>query len=536
MDALTRQAASGHGAGAAALLTIVLVTLLVGARIDNRVVGLFHDDGIYVVVGQALADGRGHRIVSLPGEPHQTKYPPLYAAGLALASQAAPAFPESIRWFKRMNLLFVALALAGVWYWTRDHLAPATRVLALAVIGTCPGVVSLSDYVMTDVAFLAGTVWYCRLWRRASEDDTTSAHLAVAAVSAAAVLTRSVGIAMVITSVAACLWRRQWGRALLHATLPGLAFAGWMLWANQHRVPDAGALLTYYVEYEASAADYVPHNAGLARDIVLGNIVLAASGVALPLGPAWGVWGMAYVPLLLAGVWRSLTGGLQVSLLFGIIYLGLVFLHPFAPHRYLLPLVPIVVFLVLSGAEHVAHLVSRQFRRHAPPGLAAAVVASTVLVPNLWLFEVGRRDAADAVRGWYGRDLGYRWSGFEETFSWIRSHTRPGDVLGTMFDGSYFLHTGRQAVRPWVHHPETYFYPVGHAQPFVGEPRTVLAALRALGVTHVILDPATGSVAGEAATAMLRTLLSLPEAGSELAFTSSDGLHHVYRLRPASPP
>lgn len=531
MDALTRQAASGHGAGAAALLTIVLVTLLVGARIDNRVVGLFHDDGIYVVVGQALADGRGHRIVSLPGEPHQTKYPPLYAAGLALASQAAPAFPESIRWFKRMNLLFVALALAGVWYSTRDHLAPATRVLALAVIGTCPGVVSLSDYVMTDVAFLAGTVWYCRLWRRASEDDTTSAHLAVAAVSAAAVLTRSVGIAMVITSVAACLWRRQWGRALLHATLPGLAFAGWMLWAGQHRVPDAGALLAYYVEYERSAVGYILQNPDLARDIVVGNIVLAASGMALPLGPAWGALGMAYVLLLMTGVGRSLTSGPRLPLLFGAVYLGLVLLHPFAPHRYLLPLVPLVVFLILNGTERVAHVVSRRFQCRARPGVAAAIAASTVLVPNLWLFESGRRDAADAVRSWYGRDLGYRWSGFEETFSWVRSHTRPDDVLGTMFDGSYFLHTGRRAVRPWIHHPETYFYPVGHARPFVGEPRAVLAALHALGVTHVILDPVTGSVAGEAATAMLRALLSLPEAGAELVFTSADGLHRVYRLR-----
>lgn len=534
MDALTRESASRSGTGAA-LVTIVLITWLVGTRIDNRMVGLSHDDGIYVVVAQALADGGRHRIVSLPGEPYQTKYPPLYATGLALTSKVAPPFPESIRWFKRVNLAFVALALAGVWWWTRDHLAPVTRVLALAVIGTCPGVVRLSDYVMTDVVFLAGTVWYWHLWQRTSDDDNEWAHLAVAAVSAAAVLTRSVGIAMVITSVGVCLWTRRWRRAVLHAALPGLAFGSWMLWAGQHRAPGAGTLLAYYVEYETSAASHALHNAALARDIVAGNIMLAASGMSLPLGPAWAALWMAYVPLVISGVWRSLARGPRLPLLFGAAYLGLILLHPFAPHRYLLPLVPLVVFLMLSGAEHVAQVLSRHFPHRARPGLAAAVVASTVLLPNLWLFELGRRDAADAVRGWYGRDLGYRWSGFEETFTWIRSHTRPDDVLGTMFDGSYFLHTGRQAVRPWLHHPETYFYPVGHAQPFVGDPRTVLAALHDLSVTHVILDPTGGSVAGEAALAMLRVLLSMPEAGAELVFTSADGLHQVYRLRPASP-
>jgi hypothetical protein len=62
----------------------------------------------------------------------------------------------------------------------------------------------------------------------------------------------------------------------------------------------------------------------------------------------------------------------------------------------------------------------------------------------------------------------------------------------------------------------------------------VLAEMRALGVTHVVLDPATGSVAGEAVVAMLRALLALPEAGSDLVFTSRDGRHHVYRLRSGS--
>jgi hypothetical protein len=223
-------------------------------------------------------------------------------------------------------------------------------------------------------------------------------------------------------------------------------------------------------------------------------------------------------------------------LLFSPLYLGLVVLHPFAPRRYLLPLIPIVVVLLLQGAASVAQLVGRWFRHRARPGVAVTIVAATVLVPNLWLLVLAGRDHPDAVRGWYGRDLGYRWSGFEETFAWIRSNTGPDDVLGTMFDGSYFLHTGRRAIRPWMHHPETYFYPVGRAQPFVGEPRTVLAEMRALGVTHVVLDPATGSVAGEAVVAMLRALLALPEAASTPVFTSADGRHEVYRLRAASPP
>ena len=40
--------------------------------------GDLHDDSLYYVSAKSLADGGGYRIESLPGEPSQTKYPPLY--------------------------------------------------------------------------------------------------------------------------------------------------------------------------------------------------------------------------------------------------------------------------------------------------------------------------------------------------------------------------------------------------------------------------------------------------------------------------
>ena len=38
-------------------------------------VGIYHDDGIYLVTAKALAEGKGYRIINLPAELPQTKYP-----------------------------------------------------------------------------------------------------------------------------------------------------------------------------------------------------------------------------------------------------------------------------------------------------------------------------------------------------------------------------------------------------------------------------------------------------------------------------
>jgi len=58
--------------------------------------GYYHDDSLYFVSGKSLAAGDGYRISSLPGEPYQTKYPPLYSALLAIVWTIDPSFPSNL--------------------------------------------------------------------------------------------------------------------------------------------------------------------------------------------------------------------------------------------------------------------------------------------------------------------------------------------------------------------------------------------------------------------------------------------------------
>ena len=51
--------------------------------------GSYHDDGVYLVTARALAEGEGYRIISLPDEPVQTKYPVLFPFLLSLIWRAA---------------------------------------------------------------------------------------------------------------------------------------------------------------------------------------------------------------------------------------------------------------------------------------------------------------------------------------------------------------------------------------------------------------------------------------------------------------
>ena len=65
---------------------------------DMPQLGIRHDDGIYWVCARSLALDQGYRIASLPAQPNQTKYPPLYAWLLSWIWRARPSFPANLPW------------------------------------------------------------------------------------------------------------------------------------------------------------------------------------------------------------------------------------------------------------------------------------------------------------------------------------------------------------------------------------------------------------------------------------------------------
>jgi len=83
--------------------------------------GFYHDDSIYWVSARSLAVGDGYRIESLPGQPYQTKYPPLYCALLAGIWKLNPQFPSNLPLATLFSWLMLPLFLWALWLLLRDY-------------------------------------------------------------------------------------------------------------------------------------------------------------------------------------------------------------------------------------------------------------------------------------------------------------------------------------------------------------------------------------------------------------------------------
>lgn len=496
------------------------------------VIGLFHDDAIYASGARLLAEGRGYRLPNLPDAPYQTKYPPLFAALLAIIWWIRPEFPENVLLLKALNLGFVAAAAVGIAMLARAQNPKMSWTIPVGcqlVLVTSPMVVGFANFTMTDVLFTTLVVFSVVLWGRSGALMPVRREAAVVAVTAVAILTRSVGIALAAAIAVDCLLRRQRARAVLHGGVALSVLSAWMAWASMHRA-GTSPLIAYYQEYEKPAFSHLMTNPGLAVQIVGGNIRIAADSMSLVMGPFWILMWPVLILLLAVGAFQLARSGWRMPLLFAGCYLVLVVSHPWTPNRYLLPLVPIFILAAVAGTTHLWAAARRsRGALQRPASVPALVVLAVLLFGNgIWLRY--RLQPGGNVREWAGSDMGYQWSGFQDTFEWIRRNTPPEARFGGVFDTMYFLYTGRQAVRPWFHQPETYFYPYRAAKPFMGQPGDVARELRAMRIDYLVLDPTAGFVEGPAAIALLRGVLALPDVSASLVFRSHDGLHEVYRL------
>jgi hypothetical protein len=506
---------------------------------NRQILGLFHDDGIYSVVGKSLSEGNGYRIISLPETPPQTKYPFLYSYLLSWIWTFDANFPNNIIFLKALNVaILVALFFGGVIYY-RNNFANA-RVAALLfslLLCTNPVIFTLTDYVLSDLLMVFFALVALILGSSDSKSvDSRSNWPGLALAVGLACLSRSAAIPLVIGGVIRSVFQRRFRETVYFVGAVLLVVAPWLLWVAFTPRPESGSLFDYYSGY-----DFAGVGGGWSLDrqwtVLAGNArYLVDSFDLIYLLPLLPGFAPGVVLLTAIGAFQSIRKDQMFLWSFFLSSLALLLIWPFHPNRYSAPLIPVLLLFLFRGIRASRTWVTRlsftQMMQHVLAGVLVLPIALLLLLNSIWLSSYLLIRDDQTTRAFHGSRVKYSWRGFEESFAWVRQNASPESVLGTAYDPMYFLYTGRKAIRPALHHSASYFYPYGTPNPDVGTAAEIRPQMMKLGVRYLIIDPLDGYAEGQAMLLLFDDIVNSYGQKAKLVFTSSDGKHRIYELDP----
>jgi hypothetical protein len=448
---------------AAVVIAIALVPAVRLAWLSRDVpaLGRLHDDSLYYATAKALAQGSGYRIASLPGEPYQTKYPPVLPLLLSVAWRVNPAFPENLGF--ALGLVWAPLPLLLILWnslmkrWGVDG---TTRVVVTVLAALNPCLAYFGTTLMSEIWATVFVLAAFLFSARARGEPAGWAPAAMSGfVAAAAYLTKTMCAPLLAAVLVGLAGKRQrlW---FLAGALPPVA--AWHIWAAAHRAPALDLTWLYYLDYLGFLrVDVTP---AVLPAMIYRNFggLFVSGGDLLMFRLGYVAWGDRLAQLLmiaaLAGVVRWTRASCKFEYpLFAAGSFALLLVWNFPPNeRFLIPVCPLLILGLWTEMRHLAKTVWAAWRRPERSQRVAARCVAILLGSFGLCFAARNLEGSLGVLPRFAEENRRVTAELRRVYGWIRANVPPGAVFFADYDPLLYLHTGQHATA--IRTPVRHFY------------------------------------------------------------------------------
>ena len=482
----------------AALILATLATLCWVPRLKGPI-DLRWDGAAYYVLGTALAEGKGYRLLNEPGDIRSTLHPPMLPALIALHRWIVQTDDPVVlgHWLRLTYVVFFVSYVVAGYFMLRLFLPTSYSFLATLVFALQLHTIFMSDLCFPEIPFGLTSLLFTLCNSSTGPSRFLRGPLAVISYAL-----RTVGVALLAAWVGEAICNRRFKQAAIRALISVVPVLCWIAYvahveaSREYRNP----------VYQYQRADYAYPNVSYARNLrykdsfrpELGYASLRdrAKGfvhnmfrMAVNLGEAvstkesvWDVLRSAIAervghPILPLVVIRFTLLLLSASIAYGI-GLQLANKQYFIPfyvvssliaicatpwpgqfNRYLVPIAPFLALSLFLALRSIAGIVAD--RLSLRPRLVAAIATGALLslifasqVPALFVLFTKWHQKVD----WQttnGARLEYRlffYQGFypaaDAAFGWLRGQASARDVVAATDPQWVYLRTGLKSVLP----------------------------------------------------------------------------------------
>jgi hypothetical protein len=488
-------AASSPGIWRWAAWGVALLLLVLGVSLwELFPPGIWHDDGVYVMLGKALAEGEGLRYLGVHGAPLAPKFPPLYPLLLALGWILFPTFPDNVPVLSGLNLLVLAGAggLFAAYLKNVLKLAPHLAVLITLLAWISPEMWRVSLVPLSEPVFLLGMVM--ALWAGARMEEKGGGGPALIFLLAGGFIlySRTLGLAVLLAGGLVSLLQGRRKTAL--GIIGGLVvlLLPWVLWSRWAAASIPETLRDTLGPYGPWLIEQATEYPGEFGRFVLGNaphLLARVLSLLLPGVTGGFIWfGLALVPFLLLGM-VEIGKKSRILPLTLVLSFGILLIWPFQHIRLVVPFHPLLILGTVLGLRRSLASSSSNPSVMARAPWARVVVAA---VAGLWLISMVSVSVYRLGTGWPGQPYRIRSEALVVAVRAVEEQTPPDAVVGApeLWSGVY-LFTGRSVV------PSARFRPLVPGYPPGGSVEEQVELWIASGVTHLVVEHG-GRVHGDA--------------------------------------
>lgn len=466
--------------GAIGLVGCLLIYLL---RLD-RVVGLFVDDGWYVLLAKSLATGQGYSLINSPSPGILPLYPPAFPFLLSLVYRLSPNFPDNVWLLKSVSVVaMMAVGIIGYRYFVRERNLPPmlALIICLAAVLSPPLVFMATSTVMSECVFaliFLATVVVMEKCRRA---ETAAVQLKLAAfgglLASIAFLTRSIAISVIAAGFLYLLRARLLKPAILFAVVVAALCSPWVLYTRLHaptpaqQTEQGGHIVLPYTQQfwqkragfgfsgtitAAELPERVFNNFIEVTGRDIGRIIVTpifealrdpyqeAQRMSVKQGGRGDTWSLSFVLSLFAAIGLIAVARERMTMAeFAVpLSLAVTFLWPWETFRFVLPLIPFVIFYFLMGVRALIQLVQKSSSAATQWKIALAV-GVLIFVVNLYgnvSYILKMNDMLDRPQWLQTYDEA------EAMLKWVKDNVPPTDAVASLNPPLVYLLTDRKTI------------------------------------------------------------------------------------------
>jgi len=459
----------------AAIAVILAVYLL---RLDPAV-GVFNDDGWYLVLAKSLATGQGYNLINLSHSGHYF-YPPFFPLLLSGLYRIWPDFPRNLILLKSLSIVAVFLLAFIVFrLFDRPDRLPRPLAFLLAVCtALAPSIVMMaSSTLMSECVFaslqFAAVLFAERCTGNQFDKVKRGTAMTTALLAAATYLTRVAGIALLL-SIGLDFFRRRMFKELTLVVITALLCAsGWSIYSHLYANPNqvAPGYLSQFWQQRAGSSGQRIGVRNLPTRIWQQASVIVFDDVGALLAPVFYRTGsesgeelmnmtelipwlnhgnsnrvpectmglnlgvqlisLGFSVVVLVGFLSSVRRGPELMDLLFLFSLMIIVLWPWDPIRFLVPLFPIFLYYLILGIAELSRSLHVAFNSQMKVDAWKASRIVTLCILGFFIFY--HASYLVAKRAGLGSSEYPEWlvnfNAERQAAVWVRDHTTPNEII-----------------------------------------------------------------------------------------------------------